>query len=160
MSWFDQATAWHWWVLGAIFVILEIFSPAAFFLWLGIAAGLVGFILLAVPELQWEYQLLAFAIFSLVSILLSKRYFHYHPIKTDQPKLNRRGEQYIDRVFTLEEPVINGYGKIRVNDSTWKVEGEDCPAGTKVIITGVDGVVLQMEPLSATIKDTSGIKDV
>ncbi len=150
MPWFEQATAWHWWILGVVFIILEIFSPAAFFLWLGIAAGLVGFVLLGIPDLSWEYQLLAFAIFSMVSILLSRRYLDTHPIQTDQPKLNRRGEQYINRVFTLEEPVVDGFGKIRVDDSTWKVEGNDCPVGTKVRVTGVNGVVLQIEPLTAT----------
>jgi hypothetical protein len=40
-------------------------------------------------------------------------------VESDQPKLNRRGEQYVGRTFTLEEPIVNGHGKIRVDDSTW-----------------------------------------
>lgn len=145
MEFTDQINYWHWWVLAVIFVVLEVFSPAAFFLWMGVAAGLVGFIVLAMPELAWEYQFLAFAIFSVASIVLSRRYLDLHPIETDQPRLNRRGEQYVGRTFTLAESIVNGYGKIKVDDTSWKVEGEDCEAGAQVKVTGVDGVVLQVD---------------
>ena len=36
---------WHWWVLAVALFILEIFSPAAFFIWIGIAAGFMGLLL-------------------------------------------------------------------------------------------------------------------
>ena len=42
MEWLQLAEYWHWWVLGVVLVILEVFSPGVFFLWLGIAAGLVA----------------------------------------------------------------------------------------------------------------------
>ncbi len=145
MEFLDQIDAWHWWVLGVVFVLLEIFSPAAFFLWMGVSAGVVGFIVLAFPDLAWEYQLLAFAVFSVASIVLSRRYLDLYPIATDQPKLNRRGEQYVGRTFTLATPIVNGYGKIKVDDSTWKIEGNDCEAGTQINVVGVDGVVLKVE---------------
>ncbi|HHO67888.1 MAG TPA: NfeD family protein, partial [Gammaproteobacteria bacterium] len=65
---------------------------------------------------------------------------------TDQPTLNRRGEQYIGRVFTLETPLVNGMGKIRIDDTTWKIEGPDCEPGTRIRVTGVDGTILKVEP--------------
>ena len=144
-SWLAEITSWHWWVLGIVFVILEIVSPAAFFLWLGIAAGLVGFVLVGLPDLTWEWQLLAFAGFSVASVVLGRGYLVRHPIKTDQPTLNRRGEQYIGREFTLDAPIVNGIGKIRVDDTSWKIRGSDCPAGNQVLVSGVDGVVLLVE---------------
>jgi len=51
-------------------------------------------------------------------------------------------------VFTLEEPIVNRHGKIRVDDSTWKIEGDDCRPGTNVRVVGVDGVVLKVERAS------------
>ena len=145
MDWLQLAEYWHWWVLGVVLVILEVFSPGVFFLWLGIAAGLVGLVMFAYPALPVAGQLLTFALFSVVSILLWRAYLKRHPIKTDQPLLNRRGEQYVGRVFTLDAPVVNGAGKIRVDDSIWKIHGTDCPAGTRVRVTGVDGVVLKVD---------------
>ncbi|MEN8180223.1 MAG: NfeD family protein [Pseudomonadota bacterium] len=135
---------WHWFVLAVVLVILEVFSPGVFFIWMGLAAGIVGLVLLAVPDLDWQYQLLIFALFSVTDILAARLILQRRPIKTDQPHLNRRGEQYSGRVFTLEEPIINGEGKIRVDDSTWKIHGADCPVGAQVRVTGVDGVVLQI----------------
>ena len=148
MEWLESASYWHWWVLGVVLVILEVFSPAAFFLWMGVAAGVVGLVLLAVPELSWQYQILLFSGFSIASIVLWRSVLKRHPTRTDQPMLNRRGEQYVGRVFTLGEPVVNGLGKIRVDDSTWKISGEDCAAGTQVKVVGVDGVVLIVEHTS------------
>lgn len=145
-DWLADLGYWHWFVLGLLLVILEMFSPAAYFLWLGIGAGLTGVLLLAWPGLGWPVQLLAFALLAVLSVALGRRYLARHPIKTDAPTLNRRGEQYVGRVFTLQEPIVNGLGKIRVDDSTWKISGSDCPSGTRVKVTGVDGVVLEVEP--------------
>lgn len=145
MEWLDSASYWHWWVAAIILIILEVFSPGAFFLWLGVSAGVVGFALLLMPSMSWEIQFVLFAIFSVVSIAVWHLVLKRHPIKSDQPRLNRRGEQYVDRYFTLNEPVVNGLGKIKVDDSTWKISGVDCPAGTRVKVVGVDGVVLKVE---------------
>ncbi|MBE9541419.1 MAG: NfeD family protein, partial [Proteobacteria bacterium] len=64
-----------------------------------------------------------------------------HRAETDHPLLNKRGAQYIGRVFSLIEPIENGRGKIRVDDSIWTVQGEDCPVDTKVEVTSVDGTL-------------------
>ena len=133
---------WHWLVLGVVLAIIEVFAPGVFFLWLGISAGIVGVVLWLVPGLSWEIQLLAFAILSVASVVIARRYLTAYPLKTDLPNLNQRGQQYVGRTFTLDEAVINSQGKIQVDDSTWKIRCDDCAAGTKVIISGVDGVVL------------------
>jgi membrane protein implicated in regulation of membrane protease activity len=145
MSILHVLTPWHWWVLAILLVILEVFSPGIFLLWLGIASAIVGVGLWFWPDLGWQWQLLGFALLSILSILLARTYLSFRPIKTDRPNLNRRGEQYIDRTFTLETPIINGFGKIKVDDSIWKVEGLDAVAGTRVRVIGVDGALLKVE---------------
>ena len=81
----------------------------------------------------------------MISIVVWRSYFRKHPVTTDQPALNRRGEQYVGRTFTLEEPIVNGNGKIKVDDTTWKIIGADCLSGSKVKVVGVDGVILKVE---------------
>ena len=144
----EELTYWHWWILAAVLIILEMFAPGAFLLWLGISAAFVGLIVLALPTLGWEFQLLLFSIFSVINIIIWRRYFAIRASDTDQPTLNRRGEQYVGRTFTLEHPIVNGLGKIRVDDSNWKIEGEDCAAGSKIRITGVEGTLLRVEKQS------------
>lgn len=140
---------WHWFTLAALLIILEVFSPGAFFLWLGIAASGVGVVMIFLAELSWQSQLTIFAIFSIASLIawrLSLKFFSARQTTT-APNLNRRAEQYVGRTFTLIDPIVNGVGKIHVDDSTWRVRGEDSPAGSKVRVTGVDGIIFQVESL-------------
>jgi membrane protein implicated in regulation of membrane protease activity len=136
---------WYWWILAGILLIIEVSAPSFFFLWLTIAAAITGFVLLAVPDLGWEYQLLIFSSLSIVSIGAFRRYQRSRTKLTDQPTLNRRGEQYVGRTFTLTQPIINNNGVIRVDDSTWRINGADLPAGSSIKVVGVQGVILQVE---------------
>jgi hypothetical protein len=142
---FAHIDHWHWWILAIVLLVLEVFAPGTFFMWMGISAVVVGLLVMLIPGTGWEYQILLFAILSVASILVWRQYFHRHPVTTDQPTLNRRGEQYVGRTFTLDEPIVNGNGKIRVDDTTWKIHGADCASGGRVRVTGVDGVILTVE---------------
>ena len=144
-EWLDHIVFWHWWILAGLLLILELTAPAFFFLWLGIAAAAVGMILLVFPGIPIETQLVLFGIASIVAVLAWRKYRESRPRKTDQPNLNRRGHQYIGRTFSLDEPIKNGVGKVTVDDSTWKVNGPDMPAGTHIRVTGVDGTVFTVE---------------
>ena len=141
----EQLDFWHWLIFAVGLLILEVFAPGAFFLWMGVAAAVVGALLWLIPGMSWEIQFLVFAILSIASIVFWRKRMTDNPTESDQPNLNRRGQQYVGRTFTLEEPIVNGNGKIHVDDSTWKVEGNDCPEGTQVTVTGVDGVILKVE---------------
>lgn len=143
----EQLTYWHWLILAALLIILEVFAPGAFLLWIGVAAGVVGAALYVAPDMAWEYQLLLFSVAAVGSILLWRSYGSRHPVRSDEPTLNRRGAQYIGRVFTLDTPIVDGIGKIRVDDSTWKIAGTDCPIGTKVKVVGIENTVLRVEML-------------
>ena len=136
---------WHWWVAAIGLIIVEALAPGAIFLWLGVSAGVVGAILLAVPGLSWEYQVLIFAVLSVGSVIGWRAYHKRHPTESDLPTLNRRGEQYIGRMITLDNAIVNRGGKVRLDDTSWKVEGDDLPAGALVKVIGVDGVVLKVE---------------
>jgi membrane protein implicated in regulation of membrane protease activity len=146
---------WHWLVLAVALVALEIASPGVFFLWLGVAAAAVGAVLWLAPELSWQIQLLLFALLSVASIALARLLLRKRPIRTDEPALNRRGERYLDRVLILDTPIENGVGRVRVDDTLWRVEGPDQPAGHRVRVTGVDGTVLRVEPVEEPRKTAS-----
>ena len=143
-------TFWLWFSISAILIIMEMFFSTSFFmLWLGIVAFFTGGIVWIVPHLNWQTQVLIFAVGSVFSIALWKGYLKTHANKisaSDKPHLNRRAEQYIGRTFTLSEPIVNGRGKIQVDDSTWRVEGPDLPVGTQVLVIGVDSVTLKIKP--------------
>ncbi len=143
----EEIEFWHWWVAAIVLIVVEVFAPGTVALWMGVSAAVVGLLLLAVPELSWHVQFLVFAILSVATVIGWRAYQLRYPTVSDQPMLNRRGEQYVGRVFTLDEAIVNGTGKIHVDDTMWKVEGADLPEGTQVRVTGVEGTLLTVEPV-------------
>lgn len=145
MEWLNQIEFWHWLIAAVVMIIIEMVLPAAYFLWMGISAFVVGLIFYFIPEMQVLIQVIIFGVLSVVSVVLYKRHDVSQPDESDQPNLNRRGEQYVGRSFTLDEAIVNGVGKVKVDDSIWKVKGVDMPAGMKVRVMSVDGTVFNVE---------------
>jgi len=146
---FNYLNYWHWLGLGLILLILEILiASGGFLLWIGLAAVITAGIAWLAPNLFWGVQILIFAVAGIICLVGWWSYLQRNPIRTDQPKLNRRGEQYIGRIFTLETAIENGRGTIHVDDSTWRVTGHDLPVGTKVKVIATDGVILQVEQVN------------
>jgi inner membrane protein len=136
---------WHWLILGLALAVIEVLAPGTFFLWLGIAAGVTGLAVLAIPGIPWQLQLILFGVLSIVAVVAGRIWLRRHPMDTDDATLNRRGEQYVGRIFTVEQPIVNGRGTVRVGDSPWLADGPDLPAGSRVKVTGVAGTVLKVE---------------
>jgi len=104
---FNQFDYWHWLIFAMLLLILEVAVPGAFFLWMSIAAGVVGVIALILPGLGWQIEVLIFALLAVTSAVMWRLYLKRNPVVSDQPKLNRRGEQYVGRIVTLKEGIIN-----------------------------------------------------
>jgi len=138
---------WHWWILAAVFMVLEITAPGIFFMWLGIAAIFMGFILFFFPTLTFGMQILVFSIISIVTVAFARIYIKKHPIESEQPLLNQRMAQYIGQIFVLTEPIVKGFGKANIGGSIWSIEGPDCPVNTRVKVIGINGMRFQVEPI-------------
>lgn len=138
-------THWTWWLLAAVLVAVEIIAPGVFFLWLGIAAGIVGAALLFAPGLSWQLQLLLFAVCALGSIFLSRKFLQRGNAPPDP---SERARRYIGMTVTVEEAIRGGFGKVRVEDTVWRARGADAEAGARVKITAIDGVTFVVEEAS------------
>jgi membrane protein implicated in regulation of membrane protease activity len=137
---------WHWWLIAVLIMSIELFAPASFFLWCGIAATIVGAVLLVIPDMGWQIQFILFSILSVVSVIIGRKYLRRSgAMDSDQPNLNRRSEQYIGNTYTLDEAIVNGTARIKVGDSYWRAEGSDMDAGNTVKVTKVDGATLIVE---------------
>ena len=154
MDWINDIIYWHWLILAVVLIILEILMPGAYFLWMGVSAAIVGGAMFVFPQMPILVQVLIFAVLSVITVVMYKSYRKKNPLVTDEPALNRRGEQYIGRTFTLEEPIVNGEGKIIVDDTTWKVAGIDMSAGMTVRVVSVEGSTLKVENTTSIIEPT------
>ncbi len=152
MDWINDIIYWHWLILAVVMIILEILMPGAYFLWMGVSAAIVGGAMFVFPQMPILVQVLIFAVLSVITVVMYKSYRKKNPLVTDEPALNRRGEQYIGRTFTLTEPIVNGEGKIKVDDTTWKITGADIDAGETVRVIAVEGTTLVVEGATVIVK--------
>jgi membrane protein implicated in regulation of membrane protease activity len=92
----------------------------------------------------WQLQIVLFLVLAVIFVLAGRRVFGSSD-RQDEPLLNRRGDQLVGQRATLAEPIVNGRGRIRINDTTWRIKGPDLPAGTEVHIVSFDPITLEME---------------
>ena len=140
----DGLTYWHWWLLAAVLIAIEMLAPGAFFLWLGVAAVVTGLAAFLLAGMGWEYQALIFAVSAMLAIWGSRAWFAKHRTTCVRPNLNRRGAEYVGRRFVLADPIVEGSGKLLIDGIVWRIVGEDLPAGTTISVAAVDGALLQV----------------
>ncbi|MGB8819423.1 MAG: NfeD family protein [Rhizobiaceae bacterium] len=138
---------WNWVAIGLVLLVLEIAIPGVFLLWFGLAAIIVGVLSVMFANAgfwPWEAQILMFLILALALAFYGKRMMDKGNV-TDEPLLNKRSEQMLGRTATLSEPIAEGYGRIKLGDTIWRVKGPDLPIGSKVKVMSVDGNELAVE---------------
>ncbi|MCO5731889.1 NfeD family protein [Rhizobium sp. SSA_523] len=142
---------WSWFILGLALLAAELAVPGMFLIWIGLAAIVVGGISLILWDLafwSWQLQLVLFAILAIAITLAGRRYFDRPDNSSDEPLLNRRGESLVGRTATLKEPITNGRGRIRLDDTWWSVTGPDLAAGMTVRVAEWTGNELIVEPVA------------
>ncbi len=135
---------WNWFIIAGIFLALETLIPGVYLLWFGLAALIVGLVAFATGA-AWQAQIVLFAVVAVAFLFLVRRLMGTGRATTDSPALNVRGAQYVGHVFTVEEAITGGRGKIRVGDTVWLAKGPDLPKGARVEVKGVDGTMLVVE---------------
>jgi hypothetical protein len=131
--------SWNWLILGFILIGLELMAPGIFLFWLGLAALLVGGVSM-VTSPSWQAQMLAFALFAISAVPLWR---HFARTKSESaPFLNRRIDALVGREFTLEKPIVDGVGTVRIDDTIWRISGPDTAAGSRIKIVQADGANL------------------
>lgn len=139
---------WSWWILGLILLAAELAAPGVFLIWIGAAAIVVGALSLMLWSTNfwgWQIQWLLFAVLSIGFALAGRRFYAGRNQTSDEPLLNRRGESLIGRTATLHEPITEGRGRIRLDDTWWPVMGPELPAGTRVKVVSASGRDLTVE---------------
>ncbi|WP_210496730.1 NfeD family protein [Microvirga antarctica] len=136
---------WAWVILGIVLIGVEVMAPGVFFIWLGLAAIATG-LLAAAIGLSWQIAALTFAVLALLAVILGRWLMRASaPHDTQAATLNRRGEGLVGREFVLETPIEGGSGRIRVDDSSWRVTGRDRSAGQRVRVVRVEGTTLVVD---------------
>lgn len=138
---------WYWWALAAVLLVFEMMLPGVVFLFLAIGGAAAGLFLLTVPDLSIEWQLLTFAVVSVVSAVgLRRTLRRLQQIDTPPNSLNARGDALLGRTIVLDAPIVNGRGRVGLADGSWIVVGPDMVKGARVKVAAINGNELRVEP--------------
>ncbi len=138
---------WSWLVIAIVLMSLETVVPGVHFLWFGLAAFIVGLLVAVAGALgvadafPFAVQLVVFALLAVATVFGVKRVTGASP-SDHHPDINAPGSQFIGRIVIVEDAITRGRGKVRAGDTVWLAEGEDAAAGTRVLVTGVNGTAL------------------
>ena len=142
---FETLGSWNWLIFGLLLMALELLAPGIFLFWLGLAALLVGVLSFALQP-SWQLQLLLFAVFAAAAVPVWRRLARRDDgASVSNPFLNKRADALVGRVFTLEKPIVDGSGTVRIDDTIWRIAGPDIPAGSRVRIVRADGASLTVD---------------
>lgn len=139
--------AWHWIGFSSILFCIELFigTPGVILLWIGIASFVLALIL-AIYSINFWLQLILLASLSLLLGWLGRKFFFLE--ESNSPNtLNQTSKNLIGKILKLEHPIKNGKSRVRINDTIWRVEGPDLPAGVKIEVIDLNGNTLIVDEL-------------
>ncbi len=135
---------WHWIVLGIALVLTEIFIGSFFVFWFGVAAVVVGIVMLVFPAMPITAQIL---LWSLLSALLAVAWFKYlKPLSPDRTTAGLSREALLGEIGqVLRAPNGDKRGKLRfsvpiMGSDEWLIISQDALiVGDRVSVMDVSG---------------------
>ena len=140
----DIHPGWLWAITGVILLIAEVVAPGFFLVFIGAAAIATG-LFAVLFDLGLAAQLGLFAVYSLVFVLVFKRWYGEPAGPAADALLNDRAAQLIGRSVEVVEAVDDHRGRVRVGDSEWSARGGPASPGDRVRVASVDGNCLIVE---------------
>jgi membrane protein implicated in regulation of membrane protease activity len=148
MNWQEHA-GFIWLIVAALLAITELMIPGVYLTFVALGAAATGVLALLFPELGSIGQLVSFAAWSTVAVLIGKRWYNTNPIPSSDPDLNNRAARLIGQSVTVVEPLSGGTGRVRVGDGEWPAQGPDLAVGERARVVEVRGGVIVVEPVTA-----------
>ena len=140
----DINPGWLWAIAGIILLIAEVVAPGFFLVFIGAAAIATG-LFTVLFDLGLSSQLGLFVVYSLVFVMLFKRWYGEPEGAAADPLLNDRAARLIGRTVLVVEAVDDNGGRVRVGDSDWSARGGPADPGDKVRVTSIEGKCLIIE---------------
>jgi membrane protein implicated in regulation of membrane protease activity len=135
-------------VVGIALIIAEAFTPGTFILVPGVALMVVGALLMAIPDLASSIWTPVIFIAAFIPAFILTFYFYKHLAPPGRPT-TLSSDALVGRTGDVTKDVSPGNirGKVRIEQESWSATADQViPAGTKVIVTRVQGVKVIVRP--------------
>ena len=133
---------WGWITLGGLLLIAELLSGALYLLFVGIAAILVGILVLLVSDLPFWAHWPIFAVLALALLVGLRRHAH--------ERINRSGGFEAiagESALVIDEIAPDGYGQASLRGAKWtarNVGQSTLTDGQRVRVERVNGLTLEL----------------
>lgn len=145
---FTSNASWCWVGVAVLAVLVEIITPS--FGWIFATLAALCSALAALVGAPLALQVMLFAVVLLVSlVLLRPRMVH----KLGAPGVPTRTAALVGKVGEVSVAIdpVGGGGRVNVDGEDWAARSASSLAqGTRVRVTGADGIALQVEPVGPT----------
>ena len=145
---------WVWLILGLVLAGLEMVVPGVYLIWLALAAIVTGVLTLGL-DLSLPSQIVDFVFLSLIAVFSARRWLRDKPIVSSDPLMNRRGARLVGETALVVQAIEHGSGRIHLGDSEWIARGPDVPSGERVRVTGSEGAILLVEPITLVTDEST-----
>ena len=148
MSWLGIEVYWWWLAGGLLLAAAEALAPGVFLIWLAFAAIVTGLAAWLVP-MSLAVQVILFAELAVASVLIARRWLRYDPRHgtAADPLLGDPVARLVGETVTVTQAIEGGRGRVHQGDSEWPARGPDTAAGTRMRVTGREGIALVVEAL-------------
>ncbi|MEM8593242.1 MAG: NfeD family protein [Pseudomonadota bacterium] len=142
---FEQLQAWHWLCCAIIFICIDAIATGGFLLGAAVASLVMALIRTIIPGISWQFQIIVFAILSIVFSVLYNKLFKDFNETSDAQHINNRAAQMVGKAITLEADLPAGQSKLQIGDTFWTVNSSNAHhAGERITISGYDGMTLMI----------------
>jgi membrane protein implicated in regulation of membrane protease activity len=138
---------WHWIVFGVLLILSEIVLTTFFILWFGVAAVIVGLLLLVLPDISLNWQIFIWTILSSVFAFFWFKYLK--PLSVDRTKAGLSREAIVGQVGqVISTPNSDRRGHLRFSvpilgaDEWTFISEEQVSDGDRVRVVDVSGNAL------------------
>ena len=118
--------AWWWFVIGILLILAEFVVPGVFICFFGIGALLTGCVALIFPELPFAYELLSFAVLSVIFLLVCRRFMPKSfrgTVKVDRSDIEN--DDVADAEVVVTETIEpDAPGKVEFRGGQWTARAE------------------------------------
>ena len=125
---------WHWFIISGVLFVFEMLSLTTFFLFFAIAAGVMGSVIILLPDMGLNMQLGLAGMLAILAMLAGYYTFQSKISQKRKDVLNNRMDQYIGKEVTLLQDVENGVSKAKIGDTDWRILLEEGRQGDRVKI--------------------------
>ncbi|MCE6988122.1 NfeD family protein [Dyadobacter sp. CY323] len=134
-----------WLIVGLIMLLAELVSVLLVFVFFAVGALFTSLLAVLGFLPTTESQILAFSAISLISLMVFRKHARRLLSRTNDSEYN---EFVGETALVIKDIPTNGEGKIYYRGAEWKavsVHESTISAGSKVVITKTDGIVLIVE---------------